>query len=386
MRLVLSMLLGRLSTTMLQLTIVLFALQRFHSATVAGAVVFLGVMPGLILSPIAGALLDRHGRGRLVVVDYIVASASVAAIATLSLMDLLSVPALLAIVTLTSLTNPLSAAGMRSLFPLMVPAHLWGRANAIDANGYLVASVFGPAAAGAIFAAIGPEAALFTVAFIYLAAAFSATGIHDPGERRVYGSLLREAWGGLTYVVRNQTLRALAIGVSTAGAASGIYLIALPVLLLQVLGVHEDTVGQLYALYGIGGFFAGLFFGRVTTLHRERFLMGIGYSINAGIILLVLFTQQLPAVAAAMFLLGAVSGPTNVVMFTLRQRRTDPQLFGRAFAVSMSLNYAGNPLGSALAGAIIPISLPAALACASVLYVCAAVLCATGIPTHAEPG
>lgn len=385
MRLVLSMLLGRLSTTMLQLTIVLFALQRFHSATVAGAVVFLGVMPGLVLSPIAGALLDRHGRGRLVVVDYIVAAASIAAIASLSLADLLSVPALLAIVVLTSLTNPLSAAGMRSLFPLLVPPHLWARANAIDANGYLVAAVFGPAAAGAIFAAVGPEAALFAVSITYVAAAIAASGIHDPSEQREHGPLLREAWGGLRYVVRNRTLRALAIGVSTAGMGSGIYLIALPVVLLQRLGVTEDVVGRLYALYGVGGFFAGLLFGRLSTLDRERTLMAIAYVIDAGIVLIVLFAPQLFAIAGAMFLLGVVSGPTNVVMFTLRQRRTDPQLFGRAFAVSMSLNYAGNPLGSALAGAVIPISLEAALACAAFLYVAAAVLCAAGIPTRDDP-
>src|SRR5262249_30161685 len=152
----------------------------------AGAVVFLGVMPGLLLSPIAGALLDRHGRGRLVVVDYCVAAASIAAIAALSLAGLLSVPALLAIVTLTSLTNPLSAAGMRSLFPLPVPPPLWARANAIDANGYLVASVFGPTAAGAIFAALGPEAALFAVSATFVAAAVTASGIHDPTEQRAH--------------------------------------------------------------------------------------------------------------------------------------------------------------------------------------------------------
>jgi MFS family permease len=381
-RLVLSMLLGRLSTTMLQLTIILFALQRFHSPTVAGAVVFLAVAPGLVLSPIAGALLDRHGRARLVVVDYVVAAASIALIAALALADALPVAALLAIVTLTSLTNPLSAAGMRSLFPVMVPSRLWARANAIDANGYLVAAVFGPAAAGAIYAGFGPEAALFAVSVIYVAAAVSASGIADPSEQRAHGPLLREAWSGVRYVVRNRTLRALAIGVSTASAASGIYLIALPVLLLGRIGVREDVVGRLYALYGVGGFFAGLLVGRLSTIDRERRLLAMAYVINAGLILVVLFVPQLIAVAGAMLLLGAVSGPTNVVMFTLRQRRTDPQWFGRAFAVSMSMNYAGNPIGSALAGAIIPVSLEAALACAAFLYVAAGVLSAVGIPTR----
>jgi MFS family permease len=369
-RLVLSMLLGRLSTTMLQLTIILFALQRFHSPTVAGAVVFLAVAPGLVLSPIAGALLDRQGRARLVVVDYVVAAASIALIAALALADALPVAALLAIVTLTSLTNPLSAAGMRSLFPVMVPSRLWARANAIDANGYL------------IYAGFGPEAALFAVSVIYVAAAVSASGIADPSEQRAHGPLLREAWSGVRYVVRNRTLRALAIGVSTASAASGIYLIALPVLLLGRIGVREDVVGRLYALYGVGGFFAGLLVGRLSTIDRERRLLAMAYVINAGLILVVLFVPQLIAVAGAMLLLGAVSGPTNVVMFTLRQRRTDPQWFGRAFAVSMSMNYAGNPIGSALAGAIIPVSLEAALACAAFLYVAAGVLSAVGIPTR----
>jgi hypothetical protein len=38
-------------------------------------------------------------------------------------------------------------------------------------------------------------------------------------------------------------------------------------------------------------------------------------------------------------------------MFTLRQRRTDPAWMGRAFAISMSLTFAGYPVGSAIAGA-----------------------------------
>lgn len=374
------MLLGRLSSTMLQLTIVLFALQRFNSPTVAGAVIFLAVAPGLVLSPIAGALLDRHGRARLVVVDYCVAAASISLIATLALLDALPVAALLAIVTLTSLTNPLSAAGMRSLFPVMVPTHLWARANAIDANGYLVASVFGPAAAGAIYASFGPEAALYVISATFVAAAVGASGIQDPTERRDQGSLLVEAWSGLRYVLQNRTLRALAVGVSTAGIGSGMYLIALPVVLVQRIGVGPDDVGRLYALFGIGGFFSGLLFGRISTLDRERYLLALGFALDACLILVVLFFPVLGAIAVAMFLLGTVGGPTNVVMFTLRQRRTHPEWFGRAFAVSMSLNYSGNPVGSALAGAIIPISLEAALACAAFMYLAAAVLSFVGIP------
>ena len=73
------------------------------------------------------------------------------------------------------------------------------------------------------------------------------------------------------------------------------------------------------------------------------------------------FANSLPVVVLAVFVLGIVSGPFDVALFTLRQRRTDAAWFGRAFAVSMSLNYVGSPIGSALAGPLIASSLNTAL-------------------------
>src|SRR2546425_6317687 len=80
-RLVASMLLGRIGGTMVPLILLLFALDRYHSATVAGAVAFLPVAPGLAGSPIAGALLDPPGPARRVLVAYLVAPVAPRALA-----------------------------------------------------------------------------------------------------------------------------------------------------------------------------------------------------------------------------------------------------------------------------------------------------------------
>jgi MFS family permease len=156
-RLVASMLLSRTATEMLGLIFVLFALQRYQSAAVAGAVVFLDVTPGLLISPIAGALLDRHGRTRLMILDYVVAGAVMATIGALALAERLPVPVLLLLVTIASVTGILSRVGVRTLFPLIVPKPMWERANAIDSNGYVISSVVGPALAGAIVAGVCDE-------------------------------------------------------------------------------------------------------------------------------------------------------------------------------------------------------------------------------------
>jgi len=60
-------------------------------------------------------------------------------------------------------------------------------------------------------------------------------------------------------------------------------------------------------------------------------------------------------VALAMALGGLVNGPMDIAMFTLRQRRTDPAWMGRAFTVSMNLNFSGFPIGAAITGAMLAI-------------------------------
>ena len=48
----------------------LFTLAEFGSASLAGLVAFASFAPGILVSPIAGALLDRHGRVRLIGLDF----------------------------------------------------------------------------------------------------------------------------------------------------------------------------------------------------------------------------------------------------------------------------------------------------------------------------
>jgi MFS family permease len=385
-RLVGSMLLARTGTTMVELVLVLFALERFHSPALAGAVTFLSLAPGLLVSPIAGALLDRHGRVKLMVVDYIVAGAALALIVGLGATNLLTEAPLLVIVTVMSLTFPLSTTGVRTMFPLIVPRPLWERANAIDSNGYVVSSIFGPAIAGALVATVGSLWALALTAAVYAIAAVITVPLRDPIARVAHGGLMSDAWAGLVYTWRNASLRGLGISVSTANVANGLFFIGLPVLVLSHLGGTAAQVGQLFALMGVTAAVSVLFVGRIGTEGHERQLLagamlltGVGYG-------LVLISPNLLAAALAMALIGLATGPFDVVLFTLRQRRTDPAWLGRAFAVSMSLNFMGFPIGSALGGAVAPFSLELAFLGAVVLCAVAAALSFALIPAqHGEP-
>ena len=362
------MLLGRVSSQMVAITLVLFVLARYRSPQLAGLTVLLAVTPGLVLSPIAGALLDRYGRARLVMLDYSIAALTVLLIATLSWRHALPSLLLLAIVGVSSLTTPLSNSGARSLFPVLAPRHLWERANALDSSGH-----------------VGAEWALVASGVLFGGAAVTMVGVRDPSPRETArGSVLIDAWHGLQYVIRNASLRGLALTLSTYNLSWGVLTIAVPVLVLGRLHQGPATVGLIWGAMGAAGLVSALLTGRISTHGRERQLMVAAIVVSAAAMALLPFAGAVSIVIAALVIVGMANGPFDVVLFTLRQRRTEPAWFGRAFAISMSVNWIGSPIGSALAGPVIAWSLDAALWAAVAIALFSALFPIVAVPAGDE--
>ena len=371
---------------MVTVTLILFVLARYHSPQLAGLTAFFAVLPGLVLSPVAGALLDRHGRARLVVLDYLIAALSVGLIAVLSTRGLLPVAVLLTIVALASLTNPLSNTGARSLFPVLAPPALWERANALDSGGHVFSTLVGAPVAGALIGLVGPEWALAAAAMVFGAGAAVMARLPEPASAAaVQGSLFQNAWRGLEYVVRNATLRGLALTLSTFNLSWGILTIAVPVLVLDRLHAGPAVVGFLWGAMGAAGLVSALVAGRISSHGRERQLMFGAIILSTLAIALLPFATALPLVVLAIVVYGVANGPFDIGLFTLRQRRTDPTWFGRAFAVSMSVNWIGQPVGSAVAGPLIGYSLDVALWAAVAISLASALFPMLAIPAGDEP-
>ncbi len=123
-RILLGMALSRIGGSMLGVALVLFTLQRFGSPALAGVVTFASVAPGLVISPIVGALLDRHGRTRLIILDQLVGAESLVLIAALALSNTLTPLTLVLVTAVAGLTAPLTSVGLRTLFPVLVPRRL----------------------------------------------------------------------------------------------------------------------------------------------------------------------------------------------------------------------------------------------------------------------
>ncbi len=354
------MALSRLAERMFSLTLILFVLARFASPSLAGWMTFAALAPGLILSPVAGAILDRTGPATAVRIDVLCSAFFVALLAATSAMKETTVAVLFLLVLLFSLTRPLGGAGVRSLLPRLVPPAALDRANAVDTAIWATVDTLGPAVAGVSSSWLGPEPTMLLIAVMYAAATlciWKLPHLQDMGPART--SLLRQTFEGLVFVLRDRTLYSLAFAYSFYQFSWGALVVVVPVFATEHFSQHTagSVAGFLWAATGVAGGLGALVAGHVRTRGREVHLMAFGMMIAAFAAWPLAGEFGLAGVVIGLMLAGIMSGPIDVAVLTLRQRRTDPRQFGRVLSISMSLNVAGFPIGSAIAGMLVAHSL-----------------------------
>ena len=210
--------------------LVLFALQRYHSAGVAGVSLFLLIFPGLLLSPIAGALLDRHGRKRLMRLDFSVAAVCLTLIVTLAA------------------TNHLPGLGsVRPARRWLVDEHAQPRRRALLLPADRAPRPVGSRQRGRqhLLWRVGdsrsgprrvPHRRVSGVrrhsralqSRLSSARSRSVASSSRRGSGEVSSRILYEALRGLRYVIANRTLRWIAISMSILNVGWGMVIVALP--------------------------------------------------------------------------------------------------------------------------------------------------------------
>ncbi len=299
------------------------------------------------------------------------------------------------ITIVTSLTSILSVVGLRTLYPIMAPPHLWERVNAVDSNGYVVATILGPPLAAALVVVLGAPEAMIAIAIPFGLAAGAILGLKEPRTANAStGRLFYDAWQGVRYAWSNRTIRGLGFSLSVVNLAWGTMTILIPIVVLDVLHLGAEMVGLVFAVSGVSGMVSAIFFGRFDTRGREWRMFVIPMLLMAPTVLIILpATGALGPIepmtgfallALAMFIFGLLNGCADIALFTVRQRRTDPAWMGRAFAVSMAFNFMGFPIGAAIAGAMVTESLGAAVIFATVASLVGAILAALLVPATAQ--
>jgi MFS family permease len=334
-------------------------LQRTGSAASAGLVVAAASLPGIVMSPLVGAAIDRFGRRLISIVSDILSALSVAAFPLVALVQDLTLPWLLALAVLGATFDPAGYTARKSLLPDVSAASGYplDKLNGMHEGIFGVGWAIGPALGAVLIGVIGPVETfwlpfgLFVVAIL----AIVALRVGDAGQeaRKASGEEAIGAWQGLLLGARvlwqDKALRAITVALMVLAA---VYLPTESVVLPAYFeGRDEPTsLGIIVSVMSlgtiVGAFGYGWLSNRFTRYQLARVVL-IGTAIS---IVPLALLPPLPIMIAAGLLLGLAWGPFSPLMNTLVQRRVPADVQGRVYGVQMSLFYAAPPVAFLITG------------------------------------
>ena len=307
------------------------------------AVMFAEWLPWLLFGLLAGALLDRWERRRVMWMVDAARLVVVGSFAAAVLVGWASIPLLMATGFLLGTGQTLVDTASQTLIPVLVSRDRGRleRANGRLAGTRMVAEqLAGPPAGGFLFSASAWIAfAVDAVSF----AASSALIAAIPGRR---AGLRAEIAEGLGWLFAHRVLRALALrdaGVHVVSAAQGAVLVLLA---QERLGLGSVGFGLLLAGAAVGGTLGSVVtpwlsrrLGPVAVMHGGSFLSGL-VAFGVGL-------TRNPWVAGGLLALGGLCVVTfSVMLESLRQQFVPDRLLGQVISAFRLFSYGALPLGA----------------------------------------
>jgi len=345
------------SATSFALTI--WAYRTYGSATALGVVSTAFIVPFLLLSPIAGVLVDRHSRKAMMMVSDLVAVVATVGILLLHRFGDLSMWHLYVAAAITGLGTTFQWPAYSAAITTMLPKKHYSRANGMMALVESGPAVFAPILAGALYPILGLTGILVLDIATFVVAVGALAVVHIPPPPRTAagaaskGSMLHEALYGFRYIFERKSLLHLLLFFLALNFTIGIAFNVFDPYILERTGSNSTYLGFVRSAAAIGGVAGGLLVSVWGGFRRRMRSILLGESLT-GAVALVAFGlgRSLPFWIAAAGL-GAVFGPfVNGASQAIWQAKVAPDLQGRVFSARRMIAFAIGPVSPVLAGVI----------------------------------
>ena len=349
-----------LASNMTGFALTIWMFQQTRSATAMGVMQVCFLAPFLLISPFAGAMVDRYNRKLMMMVSDLVAVTATCAILFLQATGHLQFWHLYIATIVEGLGSAFQWPAYLAAISVMVPKEQYGRANGMMSLIDSGPGVFAPILAGALLPFIGLTGILLIdVATCILAiATLALVTVPQPqttaeGEAGK-GSLLHEAAYGFKYIFARPPLLALLSTILLLNLVQGLSggTLLAPMLLSRT-GDSSVVLGAVESAWAIGGVLGGLLMSAWGGPKRRIHGMLLGWMVFAlfGQILLGLgrsLAVWIPAVAIGAMSFPVSQGCSNAIW----QAKVAPDVQGRVFSARRFIAWLVDPISPIMAGAL----------------------------------
>jgi MFS family permease len=322
--------------------------QETHSTTLFALNLLAFAVPNLVVSPFAGALVDRWDRRWVMIMSD--TGAGICTLIGLLYQWRSQVWNVLVHGDQLCLQHlPVAA----SNYSMLVPKEQLGRRGMVQI-GEAISQLVSPAVAGALFVTVGLQGVVLVDFVTYIFAVLTLLVVRIPRPKITAegqagkGSLLKEATYGWTYIVARMGLLGLLLFFAATNFLSGLINPLLAPLILDM--TSADMLGYLASIVGLG-MLAGTLVMSAWGGPKRRINGVLGFSLVAGVFLAVLgLRPSLPLMAVAGFGMMFAMPIINASSQAIWQSKVALDVQGRVFAVRRMIAWSTLPLAYIVAG------------------------------------
>lgn len=314
------------------------------SAWDLGLVGLMQFMPSLLLVLVAGHVLDRHHRARILAACMALQAGVAAALALAAWQGWASRELLLALSVLIGTAKAFQLPAQQSITPMLVPAEVLPRALAFSSAGMQGAIIAGPAIGGFVYVAGAPAVYSSCTALFLLSCAMVLGVRYEHVARAAGAATLDTLLAGVRFVrQREVVLGAISLDLFAVllGGASAL----LPMFAKDVLHVGPWGLGLLRAAPAVGALAIALALSRWPIRQRAGLVLLSSVGVYGAATLGFALSTQLVLSMAMLAVSGAADMVSVVIRQSLVQLETPDEMRGRVSAVNSVFIGASNQLG-----------------------------------------
>jgi predicted MFS family arabinose efflux permease len=361
-------------TAMTGFALMLFVWQRTGSATALALMGLAFFVPGILFTPVAGALVDRWEKKHALVVGDLAAATATTAILLLYATGQLQVYQLYIAGAFVGLFESFHFPAYGTVVSVLVPKEQLGRASGLIGTAGSVSGIFAPPASAGVLAVGGLAPVLIFDVCSAAVAVLLVLGVSIPrpkesaAGREAKGSLLKESAYGFRYIRERPSLLGVQMVFFSFNLVAMLGITLSAPMVLARTGNDAFILAAVSSAGAIGAVAGGVAMSLWGGPKRRVYgVLGGMVAGGFGGLLLMGLGRSFPVWAAAsfigQFLIPIVNGSNQA----LWQSKVPPDLQGRVFAVRRVIAQISIPVGTAIAGPLADVVFEPGLAPGGVL-------------------
>jgi len=348
-----------MASTMTQFALTIWAYQETGSATALGVINTAFVLPFLILSPFAGAMVDRYNRKLMMMVSDLTAVTATFGLLILHFTGHLQIWHLVAASVVNGLGNTFQWPAYSAAISSMVPKENYSRANGMMSLVESAPAVIAPLLAGVLLPLISLTGILIIDVVTFFLAIATLLAVYVPQPVKTVegqagkGSLLHEAAYGFRYIFARKGLLGLLIFFVCLNFVIGLSASLFSPFILARTGNDSAMLGTVQSAAAVGAVIGGLLIGLWGGFKRRMHSIFLGEALT-GLFVLTVFGlgRTLPVWIMAAVIGSIFPSFTNGASQAIWQAKVAPDVQGRVFSARRMIAWSMGPITPILAGAL----------------------------------